>query len=156
MLIFILDDGGRTTKRKTGDCVTRAVAIASGRPYEEIYLRLAEGTGRQRASSRTPRRAETAHDGIKRKWFRDYMAELGFVWTPTMQIGQGCKVHLRAGELPPGRLVVALSKHYTAVIDGNVYDTADPSRGGTRCVYGIWRLERPPGPQAGGQRAGGA
>ena len=28
-----------------------------------------------------------------------------------MPIGSGCKVHLRAEELPKGRLVVALSKH---------------------------------------------
>jgi hypothetical protein len=55
-----------------------------------------------------------------------------------MFIGQGCKVHLREGELPMGRLVVNLSKHFTAVIDGVVYDTHDPTRDGTRCVYGYW------------------
>jgi len=58
-----------------------------------------------------------------------------------MAIGQGCKVHLRAEELPPGRLVVQVSKHVTAVIDGVIYDTHDCSRGGTRCVYGLWRKE---------------
>jgi len=26
------------------------------------------------------------------------------------------------------------------VIDGVIFDTHDPSRRGTRCVYGIWRL----------------
>ena len=53
--------------------------------------------------------------------------------------GSGCRVHLRPGELPKGRLVVAVSKHYTAVIDGTVHDIGDPCRGGTRCVYGYWR-----------------
>jgi hypothetical protein len=57
-----------------------------------------------------------------------------------MQIGSGCKVHLRDGELPTGRLVVFVSKHYTAVIDGVIHDTYDPSRAGTRCVYGYFSI----------------
>ena len=55
-----------------------------------------------------------------------------------MQIGQGCKVHLRADELPPGRLVVSVSRHTTAVIGGVIHDTYDPAREGTRCVYGYY------------------
>ena len=68
------------------------------------------------------------------------MNELGFEWNPTMQIGSGCKVHLHDGELPLDRLVVAVSKQYTAVIDGVIHDIYDPSRDGERCVYGYWRL----------------
>jgi hypothetical protein len=56
-----------------------------------------------------------------------------------MQIGSGCKVHLRADELPAGRLVVKLSRHLVAVIDGVIHDTYDCSRGGTRCVYGFYQ-----------------
>lgn len=59
-----------------------------------------------------------------------------------MLIGQGCRVHLRQGELPHGRLVVSVSKHLTAVIDGVIYDTHDPSRGGMRCVYGYYAHAR--------------
>jgi hypothetical protein len=44
-----------------------------------------------------------------------------------MQIGSGCTVHLRADELPSGRLVVSVSKHLTAVIDGVIHDAHDPS-----------------------------
>jgi len=44
-----------------------------------------------------------------------------------------------SGELPKGRLVVAVSKHYTSVIDGTVYDIGDPCRDGTRCFYGYRR-----------------
>ena len=51
-------------------------------------------------------------------------------------------MHLRADELPPGRLVVSVTHHLTAVIDGVIHDTHDPSRGGTRCVYGVW-TEKP-------------
>jgi hypothetical protein len=58
-----------------------------------------------------------------------------------MQIGQGCKVHLRADELPPGRLVCNVRHHLVAVIDGVIHDTHDYLRGGTRCVYGYWQLK---------------
>src|SRR5580658_9694624 len=51
-----------------------------------------------------------------------------------MEIGSGCKAHLRADELPKGRLIVSVSGHLTAVIDGVIHDTHEPSRRGTRCV----------------------
>jgi len=35
--------------------------------------------------------------------------------------------------------VVSVSKHYTAVIDGELHDTWDCSRAGSRCVYGYWK-----------------
>lgn len=145
---FQFNDGGRAQvgrKGHTGDCVTRAVAIAARRPYEEVYQRMAEGNASQRRSRRERRSTKrtgrrTASHGIftRRKWFDDYMRELGFEWTPTMKIGSGCKVHLRPEELPGGRLIVSVSKHMVAVIDGVVHDTYDPSRSGTRCVYGYY------------------
>ena len=140
---FKHNDGGRADagfKGDAGDCVTRAVAIASGLPYSDVYKALAEGNGSQRASSRTGKRGKTARNGInvKRKWFKDYMASIGFTWVATMFIGKGCKVHLREDELPTGNLVVSVSKHYTSVIDGVLNDTYDCSRGGSRCVYGYW------------------
>jgi hypothetical protein len=130
---FVHNDGGRAAagfKGRADDCVTRAIAIVSGRPYAEVYAALAKGMGDQRASKRTKKRSASARDGIttKRKWFKDYMAGLGFQWVPTMTIGSGCKVHLVASELPPGRLIAAVSKHYTAMIDGIIHDTHDPRR----------------------------
>jgi hypothetical protein len=69
---YVYDDGGREAagyQRKAGDCVARVIAIASGRPYAEIYQRLADGN------------------------------------------------------------------------DGVIHDIHDPSRDGTRCVYGYLPLE---------------
>lgn len=130
---FQYNDGGRTAAGYTGnagDCVCRSIAIASGRPYSEVYDLLAQGMGTQRLSKHVKTRSATARNGIwvKRKWFKELMVKLGFKWTPTMTIGSGCKVHLHDGELPSGRLVVAVSKHYTAVIDGVVNDRHDPQR----------------------------
>jgi hypothetical protein len=143
-MTYQYNDGGRQAagfKGKAGDCVARAVAIASGRPYAEVYARLAEGTGSQRAGKKG-KRAASARSGINvtRKWFKDLMTEWGFVWVPTMTVGSGCKVHLRADELPAGRLVVSVSQHYTTMIDGVIHDTWNPDRGGDRCVYGYWKL----------------
>lgn len=143
---YVYHDGGRKAagfKALTGDCVCRSIVIASGLPYMEVYSRLAEGNATQRKGKHDKTRGRrTAGNGIhtSRKWFKDYMAELGFVWTPTMGIGTGCTVHLEDGELPMGRLVVAVSKHYTAVIDGVIRDTFDPRRERGRCVYGYWSL----------------
>jgi hypothetical protein len=76
---------------------------------------------------------------------------------------------LSADELPAGRLVVSVSKHYTAMVDGIIHDLYDPRREesfmfgpdhgqelaagqgrnqngvwtriGGRCVYGYWTLD---------------
>jgi hypothetical protein len=157
---FIYNDGGRAAagfKGSAGDCVVRAVAIAAELPYQQVYDALAEGTAQECRTKHSGKLSgrRTASSGIHtgRKWFKDFMASLGWVWTPTMQIGSGCKVHLTDGELPMGRLIVSVSKHITTVIDGVIHDTYDPQRegeiifasdgtrtqGGGRCVYGYWR-----------------
>lgn len=145
MIDFNFNDGGRADagyKGTTGDCVTRAIAIAAELPYKEVYNRLAEGNAKQRITKKSRKSAgqRTASKGItvQKKWFKDYMKELGFEWVATMQIGSGCKVHLDEDELPKGRLVCNVSRHSCAVIDGVLNDTYDCSRMGTRCVYGYW------------------
>ena len=148
MTHFQYNDGGRADagrKGDTRDCVCRAIAIATGHSYEEVYKRLANGNATQRRGKHEPVSVagkRTASRGIftKRKWFKDYMVELGFEWVATMGVGTGCQVHLVADELPKGRLVCSLSRHYAAVIDGVINDTYDCSRNGTRCVYGYWKL----------------
>jgi len=138
---FRFDDGGRAAagyRGKAGDCVVRAIAIAAQRPYQEIYERVNRAATRERTGKRK-RGISNARTGVYRGSIHRVMQELGWEWTPTMQIGSGCTVHLRADELPAGRLVVSVSKHLTAVIDGVIYDTHDCSRRGKRCVYGYWR-----------------
>lgn len=143
LLTFTYNDGGR---RETGkennarDCVVRAIAIISGEPYNVVHQALSEGTGVQRASKRTPKRTATADNGIntQRKWFKDYMASLGFVWHPTMKVGQLSRTRLNKTDLPQGKIIVALKKHYTAVINGQLHDTYDCSNNGQRVVLGYW------------------
>jgi hypothetical protein len=137
------DDGGRETagyKGLTGDCAVRSIAIATERPYQEIYDRMNTFIQSYERKSRERRTRSSSRTGVYKATMRAFMdRELGWLWTPTMEIGTGCTVHVRADELPYDRLVLSLSGHYTAFINGQIRDTHDPSREGTRCVYGYWR-----------------
>lgn len=133
---FVYDDGGRaaagfSTANDAGDCVCRAIAIAAELPYIQVYTELS-------ALAKQVTGKASARDGLPRPVFDAYLASLGWEWHPTMKIGSGCTVHLRADELPKGRIICRVSKHMVAVIDGVIHDNGDPSRGGERCVYGYF------------------
>ena len=170
-MAYVHDDGGRAAAGYTGscgDCVTRAIAIATEQPYAAVYEAMATVNAATRGKLGT-RGRKTARNGVSSSStaFKRYMAALGWQWVPTMGIGTGCKVHLADGELPTGRIIARVSKHVCAVIDGVIHDTHDPSERGTtiysptatdipkgarwlengngwayspaRCVYGYWR-----------------
>lgn len=133
------NDGGRAAadyKGHAGDCVVRSIAIAIGKPYQEIYDEINTFRDSMRQTRRV--RKSNARDGVSRVVYERYLKSIGWQFVPTMGIGSGCKVHLNERELPSGRLIVRVSKHITAVIDGVIHDTHDCSRGGTRCVYGYF------------------
>lgn len=134
-MLWVYDDGGRRVAGffgQTGDCTTRAIAIATGKPYREVYDDLARRNRDHGDGKRS------ARNGVPRKVYDGYLRDEGWVWTPTMRIGSGCTVHLRDGEIPGGAVIARLSGHICAVIDGVIRDLYDPSRDGTRCVYGYW------------------
>ncbi len=128
----VYDDGGRSNyfKGEAGDCVVRAIAIATESDYKQVYdaifaMAKSKGLG-------SPR------NGVDNRVSKAYMTKIGWKWHPTMKIGSGCRVHMREDELPSGRIICSLSKHMAAVIDGVLHDTYDCTREGTRCVYGYW------------------
>ena len=167
---WIYNDGGRAAagyKGSTGDCVVRTIAIAAQLPYQQVYDAINDASQGERRGRRK-RGVSSARTGVYKGTIRKYLTALGWTWTPTMHIGSGCTVHLADGELPMGRLIVSVSKHLTAVIDGVIHDTHDCSERGvtiypegtpsdiipkkayrldgggwayepTRCVYGYWR-----------------
>jgi hypothetical protein len=140
MIRYVYDDGGRADagfRGSTGDCVTRAGAIVTGRPYRDVYDIVNVLGGQERTRGR---RRSSARLGTFNVTTRRVMEALGGEWTPTMHVGSGCTVHVREDELPGGNIVVRLSRHCAAVIDGVLHDTYDSSRGGTRCVYGYWKF----------------
>ena len=133
------NDGGRAAAGflgETSDCATRSIAIATGASYRTVYDRINILALDERPRGR--RQRSHARTGVHTPTIRRYLESVGWVWVPTMHIGSGCQMHLRADELPAGRLVIRCSKHITAMIDGIIHDTFDPSRNGTRCVYGYW------------------
>ena len=135
------NDGGRLIagyRGSTSDCVTRAIAIVTNKPYQEVYDLVNSYGSQERKSSK--QKKSNSRTGVRNATVRKIMKDLGFEWTPTMAIGSGCKVHLRESELPSGRIIASVSKHIVAIVDGVIHDTHDPSRDGTRCVYGYWRM----------------
>lgn len=148
---FQFNDGGRNAagfKGGAGDCVVRSIAIAANLPYMQVYedMRLANENYAQLRNDRLAKRlnikGSSPRNGNHRNVFHDYILGLGFEWVPTMKVGAGCQVHLRPSELPSGTLIVKVSKHLSAVIDGVIHDTHDPSRAGKRCVYGYYIKRR--------------
>lgn len=134
---FKFNDGGREQcgyKGSAGDCVTRAIAIVTGKTYSEVYDRMfseikkfaatKRSAAAKRAARGSGRAGTTPRNGISKKVYHTYLLEeVGMIWTPTMLIGQGCKVHLTEHELPSGKLIVQIARHLTTVIDGVINDT---------------------------------
>jgi len=140
MIAFQYNDGGRAEagfKGFAGDCAVRAIVIASDEDYRVVYAELAH---LMRRRGNLTRGKTTPRDGVPMPIIHEYLDSRGWVWTPTMRIGQGCTTHLRADELPAGRVIVRVTKHVCAVIDGVLHDLEDCARDGTRCVYGHWTL----------------
>ncbi len=142
MMKYVYNDGGRAVefKGQTGDCVTRAIAIVSGKSYREVYDVLNEMSKNERIGKRQKNRSNS-RIGVHRKTYEKYLLANGFRWVAMMKIGVGCTMHLKDDEIPVGHLILSLSRHLVAVIDKVIYDIYDPSRNGTRCVYGYYIKE---------------
>ena len=137
---WIYSDGGRNKyfKGEAGDCVTRAICNATGMDYKEVYNMVNEYIKREALDEKY---VSNARAGVSKDISRSLLEDLGWKWYPTMVFGEGCRVHLKDDELPRGTLIVSVSKHLTCVKDGIIYDSYDPSRNGTRCVYGYYIKE---------------
>lgn len=140
---FQYNDGGRRAAgfkgEAPGDCVCRAIAIATGLPYREVYDSLRELAKCERRPTRGYNSRSNPRTGVYRRTYETWLAAHGWVWKACMRLGTGCRVHMRRAELPPGTIIVRLSKHIACVKDGVLHDlTGEVARDGTRCVYGYW------------------
>ena len=155
MITHIFNDGGREAagyKGFTGDCVARAIAIATEKSYQSVYDELTwaneyyanshnNKTAKHLRNKKEKGRGFSPRMGVPMEVIKFYLDINKWHWVPTMFVGQGTKVHLTEDELPKGRLIVRVTKHVTAVIDGVLHDTYDCSRDGTRAVYGYFTKE---------------
>lgn len=139
--MLVHNDGGRKAagfQGRTGDCACRALAIATHLEYKEAYDLINQYSKSER-TGRRKRGKSNARTGVYTATFKKIMKDLGWKWKATMHIGSGCTVHVRIDELPTkGTYILNLSRHFSVMIDGVIHDTHDPSRQGTRCVYGYW------------------
>lgn len=136
----VYNDGGRAEagyKGYVNDCTCRSIAIATGLSYKEVYDGLNQLAKKERSGKRKKTRS-SARNGVHRPTIKKYMESIGWQWVAYTKFGAGCTVHLVKDELPAGPLVVSVSKHMTAVIDGVIYDIWDPQRDPPRQVYGVF------------------
>lgn len=110
---FVWNDGGRATSGFVGfagDCVTRAISIATGIAYREVYDSL------KRLGGASPR------DGVMTSVMGDYLSELGWFRTDTAPI------EFSPPGLPGGVVIAQLAGpknggHVCAVVEHVVHDT---------------------------------
>jgi hypothetical protein len=132
---FVYNDGGRAAagfEGWTGDCTCRAIAIATGKPYQEVHDGLSALSAlfnnhalRFRSGRQHQRRAYAEHL---------YLRQLGWQWTATNM------ARLHRCDLPPGRLIVAVNQHLVALIDNVVHDHGEHYWRDRRVVHGYFTL----------------
>ena len=130
------DDGGRAaTGRKghAGDCVCRAIAIATGQPYEQIY-RLLDAHCRPHRKSPNARKP-SARFGVPLEVWEPLLVEEGWRYQELPRNEQ-----FNARHLPiEGCTIVHTNTHLCTVKYGVIYDTYDSSYKGTAWVKGYCR-----------------
>ncbi len=126
---FVWDDGGRAAcgfVGLTGDCVPRAIAIATGVRYRDVYDTL----GSQCAKS--PRHGvdtETAATFLRERY-----------WNQTI----GFDRPFELDDLPMGVVIVHIAKannrsqHFCTMVDRIIHDTWDPSDDDDYLVKSYW------------------
>lgn len=133
-LRYTLNDGGRANagfKGSAGDCTVRAICIALGKPYREIYRALGDMYGEM-----TGGLERSARDGVALPVSYRYLTERGWDLTLTPRP----RTYFTADEIPMQRTIIAvLPRHFAAVIDGVVMDAWD-SRKSARTKSGAPKL----------------
>lgn len=110
--------------RHVNDCTVRAIAFATEHSWDETYEELAEFARRE---------------GItfsEVEFINDYLSELYPRYcqdarNKVVTLGDFLDLQL------PGRWLVTMSGHITAVVDGVCYDTFDPSDRYVWCIYKV-------------------
>lgn len=72
---FVCDDGGCAAagyRGGAGDCVTRAIAIATGKPYQEVYDAL-NALGATERTGKRKRGKSSARGGVYKDTTRKYL-----------------------------------------------------------------------------------
>lgn len=113
------------SERKKSDCVVRAIAEATDKPWLEVYDNLC-AVGR-----------ELFEMPNAKSVYGVYLERLG--WTkqrmPKTEQGTRYTVKMLADEKNGDTLVISIARHLTVIKDGNLLDTWDC---GYKCVGNYW------------------
>lgn len=152
---WIYNDGGRSKyfKGDSGDCVTRAISIATGMDYKEVYDEI-NRRGKLETKTQLNRhrsgKLSSARNGVFKETWKKYLSDLGWEKHSTCRFGTGVTCHLTADELPSGTIIVQVAGHLVCVKDGVINDTYNSSEveyvdefgnvtiNDRRAVYGYW------------------
>lgn len=141
MIDFTYDDGGRASagRRPSGDCVVRAAAILTGRPYMEVY-RMAAELNKERGTGR-----RSARNGLSWVLTADLYRALGLVRIRTAGGPGGKSPTYSQAHYRHGDCIAQTAKHAAALVGGALRDTFDGRtynwEGETRerKTFAIWR-----------------
>jgi hypothetical protein len=144
---WVMNDGGYSRsgfRAKHGNGVVRAIAIATGQGYSEVYNELyvvqCDYVNGLRHGRIKDKGAAISEVGVWPETSKRYLLERGWQWVPVMKIGSGVTMHLRYDEVPDEPvMLLSVSRDLVAVLHGVVHNTYDPSRDGSRAVYGYFR-----------------
>jgi hypothetical protein len=141
-LIWVHSDGGRAAagyKGSAPDCVARAIALATGKPYKEVYDELNDMV-RRTSPDGTLRKAGAAR-GIPNWIASSYLSKLGWEYVGLLKA-----TYAHPALLQPGVIVVDAPRHLACVVDGVLYDTFDsahtPVRRKARKISGYYRPKK--------------
>lgn len=125
---FIYSTGGREKYFKAlnvGDCVTRAICLATGKDYLEVYKRLKELAKAE--STKKHQKQSSVRDGVFGETYKKYLKEIGWQKVATIKKGSPERMHLTEEEIPDGVFIAQLSRHLVCVKDKVIYDTYNSS-----------------------------
>ena len=107
-------------QRFIDDCTLRAISLLTNRSWHDIYEELSSLANRESLMMDSEVFIEDYLD-------KRYPRECHYSKT----IGEFAR------EYPRGKYAVTTKGHITAIIDGNIYDTFDPSERVMRCAWKI-------------------
>ena len=123
--LFQYNDAGQPRSLNSGYCGVRALVIATGMAWADAEKHLRSFTKNGKAGN------GALSKGIYKDDYDAALSALGFVWKSAPKFA-GRKA--RCADLT-STVIARQSKHYTAVIEGTVYDIFDCSN---KMVYGFW------------------
>lgn len=132
---FTKDDGGRSAagfKGDTGDCVTRAIAIATGIEYKKVRKELMQRqsdwrtTGSRKAKRQT---SNSVRNGCNKEVYEPYLDSLGWEKESLVKFGWHSRSKMTAEDMPRGVVIMYVQSgrrgHLATMIDHVLHDSWD-------------------------------